>query len=244
MNSLKKIGFVALLLIIAIIILSSCGTTSKTKSSYKEKTEISTEEKKGIDTGTVKKTDLQQQSQTETNTGSTEDTETKKEFNVDFGNGTADDFAAIKTDTTVNGIRIKTTGPGTVKLNADGSIEATGNIKNASYKETGKTKKQDSARTKATINTSLQVVEEKKGIDTSAKKATQKTDIAATNRTVVTTGPTLWGKIKIFFLTALVIALLIIGWRLGWWQLLYGFIIRFFVLFKRKRKDKNKKPAT
>jgi len=81
-----------------------------------------------------------------------------------YGIDTADDYITTAKDTTLSGVKITTTGPGTVKLNPDGSIEATGNIRNARYNETGKTKKQDSSTTKTSTDTQLQVTDQKKGM--------------------------------------------------------------------------------
>lgn len=206
--------YIGLLALLVIAILSSCSTTIKNKSSFQQKTEAKNEEKKGIDTSASKKTDLQQQQKAESTAGSSEENEVKKEFNIDFdfGNGSAEDYT--KTDTVIGGTKIKTTGPGTVKFNADGSIEATGKIKNASYKETGKTKKQDTSTSIITSTSHLQVVDQKNGIDTTYKKATEVTTITAKNKEVHRTS--YWGYLWFLLIPAVWVG----GWWLGLWPLI------------------------
>lgn len=212
--------------IIIIAIFCSCSTTSKNKSSYKSKTDTAIDEKKGIDTSAQFKADLQQKNETETTTGSKTDTDILKELNIDFGNGTDEDYTGIKKDTSVAGIKITTTGPGTIKLNIDGSVEATGNIKKASYKETGKIKKQDSSRKKEISNTQQQVTNQKKGIDTSAKKTQTTTQVVIKQKDVQRTS--YWGWLWLGLITAAVIG---VGWYFGWW--------RWFFAFIRRTKNKN-----
>lgn len=213
--------YIGLIFLLLIAILSSCSTTSKNKSSYKAKSETTLEEKRGIDTSSSIKADLQQQIKSNYNAGIVEESDFQKEFSIDFdfGNGSADDYT--KTDTVITGTKIKTSGHGTVKLNTDGSIEVSGKIKNASYKETGKIKKQDSSSVTTITNTNLQVVEEKKGIDTTAKKATDKTETVATTKNKKTNSYWRW-------LLLLIIPVIWVG---GWWFGLWP------LLPKRKKRD-------
>ena len=161
MKESKNIFFAYLLLLICIILLASCSVTKKNKSNYKATSETTVAEKKGIDTSASKKTDLQQETKSDSSAVNQEETETNKELNIDFGNGSAEDYTGGLKDTVLYGVKVTTTGPGTVKLNKDGSIEATGNIKNARYKETGKTKKQDSTWQTNTTKTALKVTDQK-----------------------------------------------------------------------------------
>jgi len=221
------IGYGVLIVIalaILLIAFTGCSTSNKTKSTYKEKTTVTTEQKKGIDTTASKKTDVQQQIKTETAAGSVEETETKKEFNIEFnlgGNGTAEEYTGKPLDTTVNGTKVKTNDAASLKFNPDGSIEAKGNIKNINYKETGSKKKQDSTRTTQATDTRLAITDTKKGIDTSAGKTIITTEITATNKHKQTTS--YWGWLWIGIVCAGVYG---IGWYFGWWRWLFAFIKR------------------
>lgn len=206
----RILQIITLLTIIAI--LASCSVTTKNKSSFKEKSEITAEEKKGIDTSASKKADLHQEEKSDSSTGSSEESESKKELNINFGNGSAEDFTK---DTVISGVKITTTGQGTVKINTDGSIEATGNIKNARYKETGKTKKQDSTRETTTTKTDLQVNDQRNGIDTSQNKTAEIITIDAWNKEKETTS--YWGWL---WLALIVGATVYVCWRFGVLKLL------------------------
>lgn len=228
--------------IIAMVIFSSCGTTNKTRSSHKEKTEFNTEEKKGIDTTAKTEADILQQLNKETSAGSLEETETNKELNIEFnnnGNGTAEDYTKKPLDTVINGTKIKTNDASSIKVNPDGSIEAKGNIKNVNYKETGKAKRQDSARTKEQVNTNIKVIDEKKGVDTTAKKASGKTEVSTKNKTVVTKGPGLWQKIRLVFWIFVLVALVLYGLYKGWWFALADWIRKIWAVIKKRRRDKS-----
>jgi len=218
----RILQIITLLTIVAI--LASCSVTKKNKSTYKAKSETTAEEKKGIDTTETTKTDLQQQIKSDSSTGSQEETESQKELSINFGNGSAEDFTK---DTVLSGVKITTTGPGTVKLNTDGSIEATGNIKNARYKESGKTKRQDSARAATTINTNLQVTDQKKGIDTTQSNAHQVVSIDAQTKEKETTS--YWGWL---WLALIVAAAVYVCWR-------FGIFKWFAVLFTKDHEYKN-----
>lgn len=221
--------------IIIIAILASCSTTSKNKSSYAAKTEIQLEEKKGIDTTTSKKTDIQHERTSQAKATSVEEAETHKELNIDFGNGSAEDYTRDTIIDTgiefgsnkISGeryVKVITKGPGTVKLNTDGSIEATGQIRSARYKETGKSKKQDSSSNNSTAKTHLQVTDQKNGIDTGSKKVSEKTEVVIRSKEIERTN--YWGWL---WLAIIIAAGTYVSWRLGLFKWVVG-------LFKRDKK--------
>lgn len=217
MKSLKNIAWFIMLIIACMLVLASCATSDKTKSRYKKKTVVDTEQKKGIDTSKVSATNLQQQAKTETSTGSAEEAESSKEFNIEFnlgGNGTAEDYTGKTLDTIVHGTKIKTNDAASIKFNPDGSFETKGNIKNINYKETGSKKKRDSSHTINTTDTKLAITDAKKGIDTSTSKGKITTEITSINKHKETTS--YWGWL--WFLLIPVVWLL--GWYFGLWPLL------------------------
>lgn len=229
MRSPKKIDWGIVMIIACIILLASCSTTSKIKTTVKTTvdsssvTNIDSSNIKTVDSAVVKK----------------DNTVSIKETDGTITKETIFEFA--DEDTTTKAATEWPWHPSTIIPAADffPPIRTTGKLKKVTVRETG------SIKTKETTNTNKQ--------DSAHKITTENTNLVKSNATDVkkTTvakekqveRTSYWGWLWIGLISA---AVIFVGWYFGLWQWLWAYLKRrkreeYLVTYKTKTNDRIKK---